>query len=84
VIGDGVRVIPAASASVAPGFTDKVVLSGATQPTAVRFVNGGSYVAEKDGRILFYKSFGSQPSLVADLSTEVYDAGDHGLLGPGD
>ena len=74
-------VIPAASASVAPGFTDKVVLSGATQPTAVRFVNGGSYVAEKDGRILFYKSFGSQPSLVADLSTEVYDAGDHGLLG---
>ena len=74
-------VTPAAGASLAPGFTDKVVLDGATRPTAVRFVNGGSYVAEKDGRILFYKSFGSQPSLVADLSTEVYDAGDHGLLG---
>ena len=69
-------------ASVAPGFTDSVVLSGATQPTTVRFgPHGSAYVAEKSGRILYYKSFGAPPRLVADLSTEVYDSGDHGLLG---
>ena len=73
----------AAEGSVsAGGFTDTVVLSGATQPTVVRFLpSGGAYVSEKSGRILFYKSFGSQPRVVADLSTEVYSAGDHGLLG---
>src|SRR3954454_25286241 len=72
----------AESAVLAGGFTDTVVLSGATQPTVVRFLpSGGAYVSEKSGRIVFYKSFGSPPRVVADLSTEVYSAGDHGLLG---
>src|SRR3954454_17917430 len=72
----------AEGAVLAGGFTDTVVLSGATQPTVVRFLpSGGAYVSEKSGRIVFYKSFGSPPRVVADLSTEGYRAGDHGLFG---
>src|SRR6478672_4472897 len=85
ILGAFVALWPCAGADgavLAGGFTDTVVLTGANQPTVVRFLpSGGAYVSEKSGRILFYKSFGSQPRVVADLSTEVYSAGDHGLLG---
>ncbi len=81
--------IPLPGASVAqaavlpPGFQDSVVLSGLTQPTAVRFASDGRvFVAEKSGLIKVFASLSAQtPTVFADLSTEVYDFWDRGLLG---
>src|SRR4051812_1059673 len=82
LLAAGAATSRAAASTTAPGFTDSVVYSGATQPTVARFDrHGGAYVAEKSGRIVYFKSFGAAPRLVGDVSTEVYDAGDHGLLG---
>ncbi len=72
-----------ASAALPTGFSDTTVFSGLTLPTAVRFApNGQVFVAQKGGQIYEYDGLGdTTPSLVADLSDEVQDYWDRGLLG---
>src|SRR4051812_26452203 len=65
------------------GFSDKVVLSGLTHPTKVRFSpDGRVFVAEKSGILKVFDSLSSPtPTVVADLRSDVYDYRDNGLLG---
>ncbi len=65
------------------GFRDSVVFSGLTLPTAVAFSpDGRVFVAEKSGLIKVFASLtATTPTLFADLSTEVYNYWDRGLLG---
>jgi len=65
------------------GFRDTVVLSGLTRPTAVAFARDGRvFVAQQDGRIEVFDGLDDPvPTLFADLSTEVYNFWDRGLLG---
>jgi glucose/arabinose dehydrogenase len=71
------------SPSVPTGFAQSTVFSGLAQPTVVRFAaDGRVFVAEKSGLILVYDNItASTPTVFADLRTEVYSAGGHGLLG---
>jgi len=73
----------ASTAVLPPGFQDSVVLTGMTNPTAVRFASDGRvFVAEKSGVIKVFPSLsGGTPTIFADLSTEVYNFWDRGLLG---
>jgi len=59
------------------------VISGLTQPTAVRFASDGRiFVAQKNGLLLEYDSLSDPtPTTVADLRTAVDDYWDRGLLG---
>jgi glucose/arabinose dehydrogenase len=68
---------------LARGFSEHVTAAGLTLPTAFRFSpDGRIFVAEKSGRILVFDRPGDpRPTLFADLSREVYDVADHGLLG---
>ncbi len=73
----------ALSPSFPPGFTDTAVITGLSEPSAVRFADDGRvYVAEKSGLVLEYDSI-SDPTatVVKDLSSQVQDLGDRGLLG---
>ncbi len=72
-----------ARAALPSGFSDTVVLSGLTNPTQLEFASDGSIlVAQKNGKIFSFKSFAdTNPTLVADLSSEVDDYWDRGLLG---
>jgi glucose/arabinose dehydrogenase len=65
------------------GFSDSIVLSGLTQPTAVRFASDGRvFVAEKSGLIKVFDGLNDPtPTLLADLSTKVHNYWDRGLLG---
>jgi glucose/arabinose dehydrogenase len=72
------------SASVLPdGFQEDAVISGRTEPTAVRFAsNGQVFVAEKSGLVWAYDALtDTTPSLVVDLRVAVYNNWDRGLLG---
>jgi glucose/arabinose dehydrogenase len=66
-----------------PGFTDTVVISGRPEGSVVQFAaDGRVYIGDKAGRVWEYDSIDdTTPLLVKDLSTEVYDWGDRGLLG---
>ncbi len=68
--------------SVPVGFQDQVVLSGLTQPTAVRFARDGRiFIAEKSGVVkVFDPSREGAPTVFADLRTNVYNYWDRGLL----
>ena len=72
-----------AAASVPPGFQESVAFDGLVQPTAVRFApDGRVFVAEKAGRIQVFEDLDDPtPSLYADLSEDVHDYWDRGLLG---
>ena len=75
---------PSVGASVLPaGFRDSVVLSGLKNPTVVQFSpDGRIFVAEKNGIIKVFQSLAdTSPVTVADLSGEVDDYWDRGLLG---
>jgi glucose/arabinose dehydrogenase/PKD repeat protein len=65
------------------GFEETVALSGLTFPTAVRFApDGRIFVAEKGGKVKVFDDFGDPtPTLYADLSRQVHDYWDRGLLG---
>jgi glucose/arabinose dehydrogenase len=66
-----------------PGFHDDAVITGVSEATVVQFAaDGRVYIGAKDGRIYEFDSI-DDPSalLVKDLSTNVYDYGDRGLLG---
>src|SRR3954454_20297983 len=71
-----------AQAAVPSGFSDVTTISGLTNPTNVQFApDGWIFAATKSGRICGYSSLTDAGSLVADLSTEVDDYWDRGLLG---
>jgi glucose/arabinose dehydrogenase/PKD repeat protein len=73
----------AAAAAPPSGFQETVALSGLTNPAAVRFApDGRIFVAEKSGRIKVFDDFGDPtPTIYADLSQQVHDFWDRGLLG---
>jgi glucose/arabinose dehydrogenase len=75
--------VPAAHAALPPGFQESVVFSGLDHPTAVRFASDGRvFVAEKSGLIKVFDNLtDTTPTLFADLSTNVYNFWDRGLLG---
>jgi glucose/arabinose dehydrogenase/PKD repeat protein len=66
-----------------PGFSERVVFSGLTNPTAVRFSpDGRVFVAERSGLIKVFASLtATTPTVVADLRTNVFSFWDRGLLG---
>jgi glucose/arabinose dehydrogenase len=72
-----------ASAALSSDFADEAVITGLTQPTNVEFApNGRVFVAEKSGRIKVFDSVeDTTPTLFADLSSNVHDFWDRGLLG---
>ena len=72
-----------AGAALPPGFQESVAFSGLDHPTALRFSpDGRIFVAEKNGRIKVFDSLAdTTPTLFADLSTNVYNFWDRGLLG---
>jgi glucose/arabinose dehydrogenase/PKD repeat protein len=72
-----------ASATVPAGFQESVVFGGLSHPTVVRFSpDGRVFVAQKDGRILVFDSLtDTSPTLFADLSAQVHDYWDRGMLG---
>jgi glucose/arabinose dehydrogenase len=77
--------VPAAHAggTVPAGFQDRTAISGLTEPTTFAFAsNGQVFVGEKSGVIKAFDGLGdTSPTTVADLSTEVYNYWDRGLLG---
>ncbi|HSC92403.1 MAG TPA: LamG-like jellyroll fold domain-containing protein [Gaiellaceae bacterium] len=73
----------ASASTPQPSFQDQVVFSGLTNPTAVQFSpDGRVFVAEKSGRVLVYDGLADPtPTLFVDLSTNVHNFWDRGLLG---
>ena len=74
----------AADASVLPsGFQDTVTLSGMTNPTVAQFApDGRIFIGQKNGMIKVFSSLtDTNPVTFADLSAEVDDYWDRGLLG---
>jgi glucose/arabinose dehydrogenase len=71
------------AASVATGFSESVLLSGLSEPTAVRFApDGRVFVAEKSGLIKVFASVSATtPTIFADLRTQTHNFWDRGLLG---
>ena len=72
-----------AEAALPSGFEESVVLSGLNQPTNVEFSEDGRvFIAEKSGLIKAYDDLSDkQPTIFADLRTEVHNYWDRGLLG---
>ena len=64
-------------------FQETVAFSGLSNPTVISFApNGRVFVAEKSGLIKVYDGLGDTTATqVADLSDEVYNFWDRGLLG---
>ncbi len=73
----------AGAATLPTGFRDSVVLSGLTNPTVLQFApDGRIVVGQKNGVIKIFQSLtDTSPVTVADLSTQVGDYWDRGLLG---
>ena len=74
---------PAAASTLPAGFRDSVVLSGLTNPTVLQFApDGRIFVGQKNGVIKVFQSLtDTNPVTFADLSGEVDDYWDRGLLG---
>ena len=75
---------PTAGQTVLPtGFLETVVFNGLSYPTAVRFaLDGRVFVAEKGGAVKVFSSLSNPtPTVVADLSTNVDNYWDRGLIG---
>ena len=75
--------IPGFSQTLPAGFQDRVVVSGLTRPTVVRFASDGRvFVAEKSGLIKVFSSLtATTPTIFADLTTNVDNYWDRGLMG---
>ena len=73
----------AQAATLPAGFSESVVISGLTNPTAVRFASDGRvFVAEKRGVIKVFDSLtDTSPAIFADLNVNVHNFWDRGLLG---
>jgi glucose/arabinose dehydrogenase len=74
---------PAGASTLPTGFRDSVVLSGLVNPTVLQFAaDGRIFVGQKNGVIKVFQSLtDSNPVTVADLSSNVDDYWDRGLLG---
>src|SRR5262245_31420382 len=74
---------PVVAAPAQPGFSERVVFSGLTNPTAFRFApDGRVFVAEKSGLIKVFDNLtDTTPTVFADLRTNVHNFWDRGLLG---
>ncbi len=72
-----------AAAAQPAGFAEQVIFSGLNHPTKLVFApDGRIFVAEKSGVIKVFDSITDPtPDIFADLSTQVHDWEDHGLLG---
>ncbi|MCP2335899.1 PQQ-dependent sugar dehydrogenase [Actinomadura rupiterrae] len=72
-----------ARAALPGGFRQQTVLSGLTNPTAVRFSpDGRVFVAEKSGLVKVFQSLtDTNPVVYADLRQQVFNGWDRGLLG---
>jgi glucose/arabinose dehydrogenase len=72
-----------ARAALAPGFQEVIVFAGLKKPTNVRFApDGRIFVTEKSGIIKLFRSLSdTSPIIFADLSNNVMDEWDRGLLG---
>lgn len=70
------------AATLPPGFREEIVLSGLTEPTAVRFSpDGRVFVAEKSGIIKVFDNLSdTTPTVFVDLRTQVHNFWDRGLL----
>jgi PKD repeat protein len=80
----GCAVLPGTAAAGLPaGFTESTVLTGVTTPTNVRFASDGRiFVAQKNGMIKEFDSLSDPtPTTVINLSSDVDDYWDRGLLG---
>ncbi|GAB3251018.1 PQQ-dependent sugar dehydrogenase [Nocardioides dilutus] len=73
----------AEGATTQPGFSETVVFSGLSNPTALRFSpDGRVFVAEKRGVIKVFDSLTDPtPDVFADLNVNVHNFWDRGLLG---
>src|SRR6478609_3429781 len=73
----------AAGPVVPSGFTDSVAISGLSSPSALAFAPDGKvFVAERTGVIKVFDNLSdTTPTVFADLSLEVYNQYDRGLLG---
>jgi glucose/arabinose dehydrogenase len=74
---------PAGASTLPSGFRDSVALSGLTNPTVLQFApDGRIFVGQKNGVIKVFQSLtDTNPVTFADLSGEVDDYWDRGLLG---
>ena len=74
---------PAGASTLPSGFRDSVVLSGLANPTVLQFApDGRIFVGQKNGVIKVFQSLtDTNPVTFADLSGEVDDYWDRGLLG---
>jgi glucose/arabinose dehydrogenase len=72
-----------AAAVLPAGFLQSTVISGLTQPVAVRFAaDSRVFVAERSGLIKVFNSLAdATPAIFADLRTQVHNYWDRGLLG---
>src|SRR5215210_345976 len=72
-----------AGAALPAGFQETIVFSNLVNPTAAQFeADGRVFVAQKNGRIKVFDSrTDTSPDLFADLSTNVHNFWDRGLLG---
>ena len=75
--------VGALAATLPQGFQESSAVSGLTSPTAVRFASDGRvFVAEKSGVIKVFDGLSdTTPSVFADISTNVHNYWDRGLLG---
>ncbi len=78
-----VAVLADSPASVLPGFKDEPLLTGLDHPMSIVYApNGNVFVAEKRGTIKFYtNSAATSATLTADLTTNVHNFWDRGLMG---
>lgn len=77
-------VVPAsAETALPPGFAETTVWGGLGQPTVVRFApDGRVFVANKAGLVYAFDGISdATPTLVANLSAQVFDGWDRGMLG---
>ena len=74
---------PASAATLPSGFQESVVLTGLTEPTAMRFSpDGRVFVIEKGGQVKVFDSLSDPTATVyADLRTKVHSHDDRGMLG---
>lgn len=78
----GSQTTAVATAAPVAGFTDSIVISGLTNPSAMQFANDGRVVVtQKNGLVLVYPSLGASPIVAVDLRPKVDDYWDRGLLG---
>ncbi|MFK3984940.1 PQQ-dependent sugar dehydrogenase [Micromonospora sp. NPDC050397] len=77
------RATVAEAVTLPSGFQEQIVYSGLSQPTNIEFApDGRVFVAEKGGRIKVFDDLADPtPTVFADLSTNVHNQWDRGLLG---